>query len=110
MLITEGGPFRAEDLRGRLSAWIVAPSEEIRFLATNITTNRMTMDRSAPVLFTVGHSTRSFEELVEILRAHGVKRLVDVRRIPRSRHNPQFNRETLIKALHHRRINYRHMK
>jgi uncharacterized protein (DUF488 family) len=70
----------------------------------------MTMNRSAPVIFTVGHSTRSFEELVAILRAHGVKRLVDVRRIPRSRHNPQFNRETLRKALHHRRLNYRHMK
>ncbi|HET6575929.1 MAG TPA: DUF488 domain-containing protein [Fimbriiglobus sp.] len=68
------------------------------------------MNRSAPVFFTVGHSTRSFEELVEILRAHGVKRLVDVRRIPRSRHNPQFNRETFSKALRHRRINYRHMK
>jgi uncharacterized protein (DUF488 family) len=67
------------------------------------------MNRSAPVIFTVGHSTRSFAELVEILRAHGVKRLVDVRRIPRSRHNPQFNRETLSKALHDRRLNYRHM-
>src|SRR6478672_7579960 len=72
--------------------------------------NRSTMNRSAPVFFTVGHSTRSFKELVEMLRAHGVKRLVDVRRIPRSRHNPQFNRETLSKALHHRRLNYRHMK
>ena len=51
------------------------------------------MSRSAPVIFTVGHSTRSFEELVEILRAHGVERLVDVRTIPRSRHNPQFNRK-----------------
>ena len=68
------------------------------------------MNSPAPVIFTVGHSTRSFEELVTILRAHGVKRLVDVRRIPRSRHNPQFNRETLSKALHHRRLNYRHMK
>jgi uncharacterized protein (DUF488 family) len=33
-----------------------------------------------------------------------------VRSVPRSRHNPQFNRETLSKALHHRRVNYRHMK
>ena len=55
----------------------------------------MTMNHSVPVIFTVGHSTRSFEELVAILRAHGVKRLVDVRRVPRSRHNPQFNRDTL---------------
>ncbi|HEV3416109.1 MAG TPA: DUF488 domain-containing protein [Pirellulales bacterium] len=68
------------------------------------------MNRSTPVIYTVGHSTRSFDELVEILRAHGVERLVDVRTIPRSRHNPQFNRETLSKALHNRRLSYRHMK
>ena len=63
-----------------------------------------------PVIFTVGHSTRSLNELVAILRAHGVERLVDVRTIPRSRHNPQFNRETLSKALHNRCLSYRHMK
>ena len=63
-----------------------------------------------PVIFTVGHSTRSLADLVEILRAHGVERLVDVRTIPRSRHNPQFNRETLSKALHNRHLSYRHMK
>ena len=42
-----------------------------------------------PVIFTLGHSTRSLDELVEILRAHGVERLVDVRTIPRSRHKSQ---------------------
>jgi uncharacterized protein (DUF488 family) len=68
------------------------------------------MNRSAPAIFTVGHSTRSFNELLEILRAHGVERLVDVRTIPRSRHNPQFNREILSKALHNRHLYYRHMK
>jgi uncharacterized protein (DUF488 family) len=68
------------------------------------------MNRSAPVIFTLGHSTRSFEELVAILRAHGVERLIDVRTVPRSRHNPQFNRETIGKALHNRRFSYRHMK
>jgi uncharacterized protein (DUF488 family) len=68
------------------------------------------MNRSMPVIYTVGHSTRSFNELVEMVRVHGVKRLVDVRTIPRSRHNPQFNRETLSKALHKRHLNYRHMK
>jgi len=66
--------------------------------------------KTVPVIFTVGHSTRSLEELVEILRAHGVKRLIDVRTIPRSRHNPQFNRETLSQALHNRGLSYRHMK
>ena len=68
------------------------------------------MNRRSPVIFTVGHSTRSFDELVEILRAHGIERLVDVRTIPRSRTNPQFNRETLSKALRNRRLSYRHMK
>ncbi|HET6628964.1 MAG TPA: DUF488 domain-containing protein [Woeseiaceae bacterium] len=63
-----------------------------------------------PIVFTIGHSTRSFEELVTMLRAHGVERLVDVRTIPRSRHNPQFNRDTLGPALRNRRIAYRHMK
>jgi uncharacterized protein (DUF488 family) len=62
------------------------------------------------IIYTVGHSTRTLAELVDILRAHGVKRLVDVRTIPRSRHNPQFNRETLSKALHNRHLSYRHMK
>lgn len=63
-----------------------------------------------PVIFTVGHSTRSLDELVALLRAHGVERLVDVRRMPRSLRNPQFNRETMSKSLRNRRINYRHMK
>ena len=62
------------------------------------------------IIYTVGHSTRSLDDLVAILRAHGVKRVVDVRTIPRSRHNPQFNRETLSKALHNRHLSYRHMK
>jgi len=62
------------------------------------------------IIFTVGHSTHSFGELVALLRAHGVKRLVDVRTIPRSRHNPQFNKETLSKSLRNRRVSYRHMK
>lgn len=79
-------------------------------MTNRATTNRPTRNGSAPVIFTVGHSTRSFEELVELLRAHGVERLVDVRTIPRSRHNPQFNREVLSKALHNRRLNYQYMK
>ena len=62
------------------------------------------------LLFTLGHSTRSLEELVRVLRAHGVRRLVDVRSIPRSRHNPQFNRDVLSQFLRNRRIGYRHMK
>jgi uncharacterized protein (DUF488 family) len=48
-------------------------------------------------VFTIGHSTRTLAEFIAILRAHGVRRVVDVRSIPRSRHNPQFNRETLAR-------------
>jgi uncharacterized protein (DUF488 family) len=58
---------------------------------------------------TVGHSTRSIEDFVELLKAHGVKRLVDVRTVPRSRRNPQFNREALPQALKPARISYTHM-
>ena len=68
------------------------------------------MNSSLPVIFTVGHSTRTLGELVEVLRAHGVTRVVDVRTIPRSSHNPQFNHETLSKGLHNRHLSYRLMK
>jgi uncharacterized protein (DUF488 family) len=50
-------------------------------------------------LYTIGHSTRSFEGLVEALRAHGVQRLVDIRSFPMSRRLPQFNREYLEREL-----------
>lgn len=60
-------------------------------------------------MFTVGHSTRTIESLVEILRAHSVERLIDIRSVPRSRHNPQFNKENLSKSLRNRKIGYRHM-
>ena len=63
----------------------------------------------ASAILTIGHSTRSLNAFVDLLRAHGVRRLVDVRTIPRSRHNPQFNRETLSGALHNRRIHYTHL-
>jgi uncharacterized protein (DUF488 family) len=61
------------------------------------------------VVFTIGHSTRPIDVFIRLLRAHGVQRVVDVRTIPRSRHNPQFNRGRLSPALHNARIHYRHM-
>ena len=48
---------------------------------------------------TVGHSTRTVKEFVALLLAHGVKQLIDVRTIPHSRHNPQFNRDRLSRWL-----------
>ena len=61
------------------------------------------------VVFTIGHSTRAIEDFIRLLKAHGVQRVIDVRTIPRSRHNPQFNRDQLSPALHRARIHYRHM-
>jgi uncharacterized protein (DUF488 family) len=66
--------------------------------------------KPGPVFFTLGHSTRPLGEFTALLRAHDVGQLVDVRTVPRSRHNPQFNKDTLGKYLRARRINYRHMK
>jgi uncharacterized protein (DUF488 family) len=61
-------------------------------------------------LFTIGHSTRSLEELVEALRAHGVERLVDIRSFPMSHRLPQFNRESLEQELPKRGVEYVWMK
>jgi uncharacterized protein (DUF488 family) len=61
-------------------------------------------------VFTIGHSTRTWEEFLELLRAHGIERVVDVRSIPRSRHNPQFDRDTLSAKLRGARIGYVHLR
>ncbi len=62
------------------------------------------------VLFTVGHSTRSADELLELLRAHGVQRVVDVRMVPRSRRNPQFESSVLRASLAAGGIAYEHLR
>jgi uncharacterized protein (DUF488 family) len=61
------------------------------------------------VIFTIGHSTRPIASFIRLLEAHGVERLVDVRTIPRSKHNPQFGRDQLSPALRRAGIHYRHM-
>lgn len=60
-------------------------------------------------VYTIGHSTRTLEELIGMLREAGVRRLADVRLIPRSRTNPQFNSDTLPSALAAAGIDYRHL-
>jgi uncharacterized protein (DUF488 family) len=59
-------------------------------------------------VFTIGHGVRPLEELVETLRAAGVETLVDVRRFPGSRRNPQFNQGPLSEALLAAGVGYRH--
>lgn len=60
-------------------------------------------------IFTVGHSTRPIDEFLALLQGHGVRRLVDVRTVPRSRHNPQFNADALTASLGRAGIAYLHL-
>ena len=62
-----------------------------------------------PVIRTIGHSTRPVDVLIEILQAHRVNRVIDVRTIPKSRHNPQYNREVLEEQLRAAGLGYEHM-
>jgi uncharacterized protein (DUF488 family) len=71
---------------------------------------RSSRGKIARPIFTIGHSTRTLNELIDILRAHGITRLVDVRKMPMSRSNPQFNRPFLSRALRNRRMSYRYMQ
>jgi uncharacterized protein (DUF488 family) len=64
---------------------------------------------AAPRIYTIGHSTRSVDELARILLAWGVRELVDVRTVPRSRHNPQFDASVLGEALALHGIGYRRL-
>ena len=64
---------------------------------------------SETVVLTIGHSTRTLEEFVQLLEVYGVTLVADVRTVPRSRHNPQFNKETLPASLKHYGVRYIHM-
>lgn len=59
--------------------------------------------------WTIGHSTSPIDEFIILLQAHNIQRLVDVRTIPRSRLNPQFNTDQLSSSLANHRIPYVHM-
>jgi uncharacterized protein (DUF488 family) len=67
-------------------------------------------DIAANPIFTIGHATRSVGELVALLRENGVDRLVDVRSVPRSRANPQFNTDALPEPLVAAGVGYVHLK
>lgn len=69
----------------------------------------MAKTSESTVVLTIGHSTRTLEEFVDLLGVYGVAMLVDVRTVPRSRHNPQFNKETLPNSLKPYGIRYIHM-
>jgi uncharacterized protein (DUF488 family) len=62
----------------------------------------------SPIVLTIGHSTRTLEEFIGLLQAHGAICVVDVRTVPRSRHNPQFNQDSLPGSLKKAGLGYIH--
>jgi uncharacterized protein (DUF488 family) len=61
-------------------------------------------------VFTLGHSTLPIERFIALLQTYGIERLVDIRTMPRSRHNPQFNDTTLANSLTAQHLEYVHMQ
>jgi uncharacterized protein (DUF488 family) len=66
-------------------------------------------NKPGSAVFTIGHSTRPISEFIELLKVFGISELIDVRTIPKSRHNPQYNSEELQKSLKAQGIDYLHM-
>ena len=69
----------------------------------------MTKAKVQPLVLTIGHSTRPIDKFLHLLQAHDVATVIDVRTIPRSRHNPQFNADSLPASLKKAGIGYEHM-
>lgn len=69
------------------------------------------MPRAEPslIVLTIGHSTHTLAEFIGLLQAHGATRVVDVRTVPRSRHNPQFNKTSLPGLLKKAGLGYIHL-
>ncbi|GAB3415179.1 DUF488 domain-containing protein [Niabella aquatica] len=63
-----------------------------------------------PTIYTIGHSTHSIEDFIEMLQSFGIRALADIRRFPSSRKYPQFNKENLDAALKRNGIDYIHLE
>jgi uncharacterized protein (DUF488 family) len=61
-------------------------------------------------IYAIGHSTHLLDDFIALLKAHGIRTIADVRTVPRSRHVPQFNQESLNAALKAQGLGYRHFK
>lgn len=62
-----------------------------------------------PLVCTIGHSNRTIEEFISLLSANRIQKVLDVRTVPRSRHNPQFNLDVLPASLASAQISYEHI-
>lgn len=97
----------------RHSISVVAPSSIARRTTVRVSarpTQRQKGRKAALTVFTVGHSTRSLSEFLKLLKAHGIRRVADVRSIPRSRQTPQFNQTSLARKLRRAGVAYIHLK
>jgi uncharacterized protein (DUF488 family) len=61
-------------------------------------------------IYTIGHSNRPIEDFMKLLKAHQIETVIDIRSIPRSRHNPQFNQDKLKRSLRKEKIRYIHLE
>ncbi|MBU6414722.1 DUF488 domain-containing protein [Patescibacteria group bacterium] len=68
------------------------------------------MNKVQPAIYTIGHSVREIGKFLNLLKAHGIEKLVDIRTIPKSSHNPQFNQSELRTSLQKAGIGYRRLK
>lgn len=73
-------------------------------------TARRDYNKAMETIYAVGHSTRAIEEFIALLKAYGVQQLVDIRTIPKSRHNPQFMQDALEQSLPAAGITYVYQK
>jgi uncharacterized protein (DUF488 family) len=69
----------------------------------------MPRGKQSHIVLTIGHSTRTLEGFIHLIQAHGATRIVDVRNVPRSRHNPQFNKASLPGSLKEAGLGYIHL-
>ena len=67
------------------------------------------MKKSEIIVFTIGHSTHLTRDFLRVLDAYGIEEVIDVRTIPRSRKNPQFNEKRLSATLRRHKVRYKHM-
>ena len=69
----------------------------------------MPKEELSPLVMTIGHSTRTLEEFIRLLQAHAATCIVDVRTVPRSQRNPQFNKASLPRSLKKISLGYVHL-
>jgi len=98
-----------------------ASKEEPQYLIKSDTTDHLAMHKGSvlkqsmqkeellPLVMTIGRSKRTIEEFIHLLRVHGATCVVDVRTVPRSAHNPQFNQASLARYLKKFGLKYVHM-